>query len=838
MTPTTFRPLHADWTLTAVDGPVPAAAAAALRAGVPAAVPGEAHLDLLAAGLIADPFDGDNESAQQWIGDTSWRFATTFDWSPDGATRHDLVAYGLDTVATVELNGVVVATTQNMHRSYRWDVGTVLREGANTLAVTFAAPVPEAAARAAERGALPRVNHHEYNQLRKMACSFGWDWGIDVAGAGIWKPIGLDAWSGVRVASVRPLVDVVDDEGVLTAHVEIERDGAADDDVPVTVTVTSPAGQEWVAAGLVPAGRTTAVVEVRVPDVERWWPAGHGEQPLYGVGVVAAGASWSGRVGFRTVALDTADDAAGAPFVLRVNGEAVQVRGVNWIPDHAFLTQVTRERHARGVADALGANVNLLRIWGGGIYESDDLYDLADQSGLLVWQDFPFACAAYPEDPGTWAEVEAEARENVTRLSPHPSLVIWNGNNENTWGSVDWGWGHELAGRAWGDGYYTRLLPGVLAELDPTRCYAPASPFSFGDYRHPNDERYGTMHIWDVWNRADYTVYRDYRPRFVSEFGFQAPPAWSTLTSVVHDAPLDPFGPQMLVHQKAHLGNRKLERGWQGHLPDPRGIEDWHWTTQLNQAHAVRLGVEHFRSLTPHCTGAILWQLNDNWPVVSWAVVDHHGHRKPVWHALRDAFAPRLATVQPRASAAAREAAWEGLDPVPDTTALVLVNDTGAPFAGTFTATRQLFDGTVLARASLSAAVPARGAAEVVLPPEVVTFADASREVVVVTPDAAASGFARAYLDGADVVGQALDPDPLTVTAQAVAGGVDVTVTASSYARDVMVLADRADPAARVDGGMVTLTAGQAVTFHVTTSAGADAAAFAATVRCANDLLR
>ena len=188
-------------------------------------MPGEAHLDLLAAGLIADPFDGDNEAAQQWIGDTSWRFATTFEWAPGDATRHDLVAHGLDTVATVELNGAVVATTQNMHRSYRWDVRELLREGANTLVVTFAAPVPEALARAERDGALPRTNHHQYNQLRKMACSFGWDWGIDVAGAGIWKPIGLESWSGVRVASVRPLVDVDGTAGVLTAHVEIERAG-------------------------------------------------------------------------------------------------------------------------------------------------------------------------------------------------------------------------------------------------------------------------------------------------------------------------------------------------------------------------------------------------------------------------------------------------------------------------------------------------------------------------------------------------------------------------------------------------------------------------------------
>ncbi|WP_425955285.1 glycoside hydrolase family 2 protein [Xylanimonas sp. McL0601] len=844
--PTTFRALHEGWTLTAVDGPVPSEAAAALAAGIPAVVPGEAHLDLVAAGLLADPFDGDNESAQQWVGDTSWRYSTTFEWSAGDADRHDLVAYGLDTVATVELNGAVVGHTQNMHRGFRWDVRPLLAEGTNTLTVTFAAPVPEALARAERDGALPRVNHHEYNQLRKMACSFGWDWGIDVAGAGIWKPIGIDSWSGVRIASVRPLVDVVASvagghDGVLTAHVEIERAGA-DGDVDVAVAVTPPSGgAALTATGVVPAGATSAAVEVRVADVQRWWPVGHGEQPLYAVEVTASAdgeARWTGRVGFRTVSVDTADDAAGAPFVLRVNGEPVLVRGINWIPDHAFLTRVTRERYARGIADALDANVNLFRVWGGGIYENDDLYDLADEAGILLWQDFLFACAAYSESDEMRAEVEAEARENVARLSPHPSLVIWNGNNENTWGRVDWGWGGTLGGRPWGDGYYRELLPAIVAELDPTRFYAPASPYSFGEYRHPNDERYGTMHVWDVWNRADYTVYGSYKPRFVSEFGFQAPPAWSTLTRVVHDAPLDPFGPQMLVHQKANLGNKKLERGWQGHLPDPATIEDWHWTTQLNQAQAIRFGIEHFRALAPHCTGTVLWQLNDNWPVVSWAAVDHDGHRKPLWHALRDAYAPRLATLQPRASAAAQASAWEGLEAEPDTIALVLVNDTAEPFAGTFTATRQAFDGTVLAKAVLDGAVPARGVAEVVVPVDVATFGDAAREVLVVTPDAAApAGFAPAFLNGADVVGQALDPEPLQVSAASVEGGVELTVTATSYARDIFCHADKADPAARVHGGMVTLTAGQSVTVRVTTTADVDPASFAAHVRCANDLI-
>ncbi|MFK4837372.1 glycoside hydrolase family 2 protein, partial [Microbacterium sp. ZW T2_14] len=449
--PATFRDLHGGWTLTAarLAADAPPSLARPLADGIPARVPGEAHLDLRRAELIEDPFDGDSESAQQWIGDTDWTFATTFAWKGGGASRTDLVACGLDTVATVHINGVEVGSTQNMHRSYRWDVRDALREGENSLTVSFSAPVPEAEARAQRDGALPRVNHHEFNQLRKMAASFGWDWGIDVAGAGIWKPIGLDAWSEVRIASVRPLVDVVPAaagafDGVLSAHVEIERDGtAAAADIPVIVGVTGPGGEPAEATGIVPAGQSTTVVTVRVPGVRRWWPVGHGDQPLYQVQVTARGAgevaAWHGRVGFRTVELDTDADESGAPFLLRVNGRTVLVRGANWIPDHAFLTEIDGDRYARRLEDALEANINLLRVWGGGIYESDELYDLADERGLLMWQDFPFACAAYSESESMRSEVAAEARENVTRLTRHPSLVLWNGNNENTWGWVDWG---------------------------------------------------------------------------------------------------------------------------------------------------------------------------------------------------------------------------------------------------------------------------------------------------------------------------------------------------------------------------------------------------------------
>ena len=806
----TCTPLHSGWTVTAVAGPVPPPVT---EQTIQATVPGCVHTDLQRAGLIDDPFDGANETDQQWIGNTEWRYRTEFDWSDDGATRHDLVLHGLDTVATIALNGRVVGSTENQHRSYRFDVRRYLQPGDNLITVDFAAPVPTVERRSLAHGARPHVNHHPFNALRKMACSFGWDWGVDVAGCGIWRPMSIESWSGVRVAAVRPLVDIDGDAGLLVVHVGLEHAITPAPDVQVRASVGRPGRGATVEASVVTSA-DTATLRVEVPAVERWWPIGHGEQPLYDVtisatpvsadrpsGSGAPTATWTGRVGFRTVGLDVTPDEEGTPFRIVVNGETIQIRGANWIPDHAFLTEIDDDRYARRIDDAVDANVNLLRVWGGGVYESDVFYARCDELGLLVWQDFLFACAAYAEEEWLAAEVEAEAREAITRLSPHPSLVIWNGNNENIWGHEDWGWRAQLAGRSWGDGYYRRLLPDLLAELDPTRPYSPGSPFSFADDVHPNDPHHGTMHIWDVWNELDYTAYRRYEPRFVSEFGFQGPPAWSTLVGAVHDEPLEPYGLQMLVHQKAEDGNLKLEKGLRGHLPNPSTIEDWHFATQLNQAHAIRFGIEHFRSLTPHNSGCILWQLNDNWPVVSWAAVDFHERRKPLWFAVRRAYRPRLATFQPR----------------PGGLAVVLVNDTAVGWAGTIAVSRRAFDGRILAVEELPIQVGARAATTVMLPATVTVPGDPGAEVLVADVDDRA--FARAYLDFAEVVDQVLDPDPVRSTVVAVDGGYLVTATARSYVRDLTLQVDRVDPNGTVDDALVTLLPGESAQFRVASTA-------------------
>jgi beta-mannosidase len=797
--------VHTGWTVRAVGGAVPAHL---VGVRVPATVPGCVHLDLLAAGLIPDPYLDENERLVAWIGRVDWRYETTFQWSP-ADEQVDLVALGLDTVSTVELNGTVVLRSQNMHRGYRFPVAHLLRPGDNLLSVTFTGALTALEQAELEVGSRPHVNAEPFSALRKMACDYGWDWGPSMGTVGIWRPIRLESWREARIASVRPLATVDGDVGVLRAHVDL---AGADRPMPVEVTVGGVSSTATV--------DRSGVVEVRVPDVELWWPHGYGRQALYDVSVrLAELDSWHGRVGFRTVALDTSPDEHGTRFALSVNGVDVFARGVNWIPGDCFPSRVDRDRYADLLTLAREANANLVRVWGGGIYESDDFYDVCDELGLLVWQDFLFACAAYAEEEPLRGEVVAEAREAVTRLSPHPSLVLWNGCNENIWGYHDWGWQPELAGRSWGWGYYTEVLPAIVAELDPTRPYTPGSPYSFDPARHPNEAAHGTMHIWDVWNELDYTEYRQRRPRFAAEFGFQGPPAWATLTRAVHDEPMRPDSPGVLLHQKAEDGNGKLARGLAAHLPPPESFVDWHWATSLNQARALILGVEHFRSLTPVCMGAVVWQLNDVWPVISWSTVDGDGRCKPAWYALRRAFRDRLLTIQPRDG---------GL-------ALVAVNDGPSPWREDVEVTRRDFTGTVLGSCTVPVDLPARGAMSVPLSAAVAEAGDPARELIV-----AGTGPDRPLWMFAEDVHADL-PDPrLSARAERIGTGYRVTVMAGGFARDLTLLADRVAPDAHVDTALVTLLPGESATFVVHTAAEVEPEAFLdpLVLRSANQLTR
>jgi beta-mannosidase len=788
-----YRALHEGWTLRQVGEPEP----------VPATVPGCVHTDLLAAGRIPDPYLDRNEQAVAWIGRADWLYEATFDWEPGGAQRTELVCAGLDTVATITLNDVEIGHTANMHRSYRFDVGGHLRQGSNTLAVRFDSAYRYAEDLKATLGDRPNSYPEPFNFIRKMACNFGWDWGPTLVTAGIWQPIGLHEWSTARLAEVRPQATM---DGALTVHIGF--DWAETE--PVTVAV-SVAGQRMATA--VRAGEQPEALRLTVPDVEPWWPRGYGGQRRYELVVTLTDANgteldhWRREIGFRSVRLDTAPDPDGTPFHLLVNEKPVSVRGFNWIPDDCFPHRVDRQCYATRLGQAADAGANFIRVWGGGRYESEDFYDQSDALGLLVGQDFLFACAAYPEEEPLAGEVAAEAREQVTRLARHPSLVLWTGNNENLWGHADWGWAAELDGRTWGAGYYFELLPAIVAELDPTRPYWPGSPYSGRPDRHPNDPAHGTTHIWDVWNTHDYRHYASYRPRFVAEFGFQGPATYATLRRASSDEPLTVDSP----HQKASGGNDKLFRWLSEHLPDPKDFDDWHWATQLNQARAIRFGVEHLRSLHPLCTGVIVWQLNDCWPVTSWSAVDGDGRRKPLWYALRKAFADRLLTIQPGAA---------GLD-------LVAVNDTDAGWAGRISLARLGFAGDPRAEATLDLAVPVRGAQRIPLPDTVARPEDSAAELITFT-----DGTARGEHFFAEDFELDLPEPRYTVGVRS----TEVIVTAEVLLRDLALFPDRLSPWSSVDSMLVTLLPGESATFQVRGLNSQDDHFGSPVLRCANDL--
>jgi beta-mannosidase len=787
-----FRTTLHGWHLQAAGGQVPDFL---VDRRLPAQVPGSTHLDLMAAGVIADPYLDRNEEELAWAHRVDWHYSTVFHAAaPRPGERVELAFDGIDTVATVVLNGKVLGDTANMHRGYRFDVRESLRDGVNELVVMLRSALTYAEQMEDRLGWRQRAYPHPYNAIRKMACSFGWDWGPDLQTAGIWKPVRLERWDTARLAQVRPLV-TVDADGTGTVEVHLELDRAQERAYTVVASVDDREEHVLVSGD-------TATVTVLVPNARLWWPVGYGDQPLYDLTVTLLDGgepvdAVGRRIGFRTVTVDTGPDEFGTPFTFVVNGKRIFAKGANWIPDDHFLTRITRERITRRVDQAVGANMNMLRIWGGGIYETDDFYDVCDERGVLVWQDFPFACAFYAEEEPLRGEVEAEARQNVVRLVAHPSLVLWNGNNENLPAHADWGWQDGLRGRTWGLGYYTELLPRIVAELDPTRPYAPGSPYSPGQLP-PNDADHGTRHEWDVWNAVDYSHYRDVVPRFCAEFGFQGPPAWATLTRWIHDEPMTPTSPAFLAHQKAEDGNGKLHRGLAAHLPVPADFEDWHWATQLNQARAVAVGIEHFRSWWPRTAGALMWQLNDCWPVTSWAAVDSDERLKPLYYAVKHAFAPRLLSVQPR----------HGIP------LLIAVNDDDEPWTPEVVVTRQTFAGDVLATAEISLTVQPRATVQVCLPDDLLKPADVAGEVLVAVTAGAQTH--HLFAEDRDL---AYDPMPLTADVAAVAGGYRIDVRATSFARDIAVLADKVAPDAVVDDMLVSLPAGHCHSFLVRTDA-------------------
>ncbi len=633
--------------------------------------------DALEAGGAISPIDAPGaEDAQSWIGRVDWAFAAWVkcDRALLAEARVDLSFAWIDTVAEIRVNGCRVAVTANEFVPVRVPVKAWLREGLNEIEVRIRGPV--AAVEALERQLGPRPVNGDWTPfsfLRKCAANFGWDWGPRAASAGVGRAT-IEAWSGVRLSAIRPLVVACDEtEATLVTHIECERS----DDREATIDVAF-AG-ERVSCPVDDSGHAAVTIRVAAPD--RWWPRGFGKQTLHPLRVALATTAQviERQIGLRAVRLITDADAAGSRFVIEVNGREVWCRGANWVPRGPLPRRV----HHGDLLESLAAdaNLNMLRVWGGGIYEDDAFYDRCDVLGILVWQDFMFACATYPETAPYPELVEAEARAQVTRLSSHASVALWCGGNEDILAWWSWGWKERLKpGQTWGSGYWLDLLPRVVAELDPTRPYWTESPYSGSMELHPNDPDRGDRHTWD----AKLEGYRTIVPRFCSEFGHQSPPTWESICAILPEHERIVGNAELARRQRARGGDAFQYGAMLAERFAPlTSLDDWVYAAQLLQARAYEIAITWMRANAPRCMGGLFWQWNDVWTGHSWSVIDAHGRKKPSYFAVRRASAPLALGIIPEVAAAparivlCRAAGEQGTDELADPVRIRLVDADG-----------------------------------------------------------------------------------------------------------------------------------------------------------------
>jgi len=616
-----------------------------------ATVPGTVHTDLIARGIIGDPFYRMQENQVQWVDALRWEYRTDFQ-VPVGMLREravDLVARGLDTFATVRCNGRRVGTSADMFVEHRFPLRRFLRPGRNTLSIVFDSPVLRSKQMEKEHGPLEVVLEPHRAFARKAQYSFGWDWGPKLTTSGIWRAISLEAYSGGRLIDpVAQVLSATPGEAVIRLAAGVRRHGVR----PLSVRVFL--GGPDRAAEYTREVRGGGIrFTVRIPDPHLWWPNGHGAQPIYSaVFTLLDGGEvldeQAVRFGIRTVRLLQEKDAGGKSFILVVNDRRIFCKGADWIPSDNFIPRIPHATYDRLLRMARDANMNIIRVWGGGIYEEDVFYDLCDRLGLMVWQDFMFACGEYPETPSFLRLVLEEAEKAVTRLRNHPSIVLWCGNNE-----CEWLYCTEHPGSSpddmTGAKIFRDVLPAVVRRLDPTRPYWRSSPFGEG---FPNSEATGNHHQWHVWSEwKDYPEYEKDSSRFVTEFGFQGPAAVSTFAAVTVPGDRHPQSPVIEHHNKQVAGTERVIRFMAAHHSLPRSFEEFVVKGQHVQAEALKTAAEHWRRRKYGTAGVLFWQLNDCWPVTSWSVIDSALRPKAAYYYARRFYAPVLVSIRKREGA-------------------------------------------------------------------------------------------------------------------------------------------------------------------------------------------
>ncbi|MCL2128974.1 MAG: glycoside hydrolase family 2 protein [Treponema sp.] len=651
---------------------------------IDAEVPGSVLDAWIKTGLIPDPYYGENERSITPLFGNDFEYSRTFSVDAEllMKDRIELVCLGIDTLGEIFINGKSIARVNNMHRSWRFSVKEQLKVGENTIRLVLFSPNAYIA-KAYREGPINYVctgNMLGTGYLRKAHCQFGWDWGPMLPDAGIWRNIYLEAWSTARLEDVYVTQEHSDGRVMLRAKIKVEatdlkRFWAENHSLKLLLRIKPPAnvvaddsgeGKEAevgeVIQGITDVTELTCVIE----EPRLWWPNGLGEQPLYNVEVelldaasvtLGGGAfppkdivldNWKKRIGLRTMTISTGADEWGNEFALTVNEVKVFAMGADYIPEDSVFPRINAERTRRLLENCIKANFNSIRVWGGGYYPDDFFYDACDELGLVVWQDFMFACNIYHLTGDFAANIAEEARQNMVRIRHHACLGLWCGNNEMELGWIDWD-SVKYNSPALKADYiklFEFLIPGIWKKADPETFYWPSSPSSGGGFDKPNDPNHGDVHFWEVWHGLKpFSEYRKYLFRYCSEFGFESLPDLETIKSFAPTEDLNLFSPVLETHQKNPGGNGKILYYLSETYRYPKDFNSLVYISQALQLESIQSGVDHWRRNRGRCMGAIYWQLNDCWPVVSWASIDYFGRWKALHYGARRFFAPLRTTI-------------------------------------------------------------------------------------------------------------------------------------------------------------------------------------------------
>jgi beta-mannosidase len=612
-----------------------------------AKVPGCVHTDLMKNKVIPDPFFRDNEKDMQGISDIGWEYKKTFMISDTlfRSPQIELCCEGLDTYANVYLNDSLVLVADNMFREWTVNIHSFLRIGPNTLRIQFPAVTGE------DKSRYDRLRHKlpgdEKVVCRKAAYQFGWDFGPRLITSGIWKPIYIRAWTHFDFVNVQYIQNSINDS-VANMTAVFTYKIAVSDSATIQLSVD---GNLLVQKKVPPTGTVTiGRVDFKIPNPKRWWPNGMGDPYLYPIHhkiyfASRLSAEGTTKVGLRTIDLYEERDAKGSDFKFVVNGISIFIKGANYIPQDNFVTRVTDSSYKALVASVKASHMNMLRVWGGGIYEKDIFYNLCDENGILVWQDFMFACAMYPDNPEFIRSIQVEAIQNVARLRNHPCIALWCGNNEIDEGWKNWGWQKQYkytpkdSTEVWNNyaGIFGGTLVSVIAKFDSLRPYITSTPrIGWG---HPESTQQGDMHYWGVWwGKEPFSKYKEKTGRFMTEYGFQGFPSLSTIQKFTLPADRQLGSAVMKSHQKHPVGYETIDEYMQRDYKYPKDFSSYIYVSQLLQAEGIKTAIEAHRRAKPYCMGTLYWQLNDCWPGISWSSRDYYGTEKALHYYVKDEY--------------------------------------------------------------------------------------------------------------------------------------------------------------------------------------------------------